>query len=188
MLVELQFYAAAASTGNTSPGFFAVWYVISGTAGLILQLTLASRLASRFGLTGALLLLPAATLAGGAAVAGVALMIVPALFRVSESAVRASVHQSSWEQVFLRYEREVRARIKVAVDGVVSRIAAGFIALALTVAVWLRGPDVLASALGLGLGLTLVSILWLVMTARLRREGVAAPPPGLFVAAPPPDS
>jgi hypothetical protein len=123
MYVEFQFYAAAFAAGRAGPDFFADYYLVLCVASLALQLIVAPWVQSRFGVARTLLVLPAGVLGGAGMVAFTATVMTQSLYRVVETALKNSLHRSSWEQVFLRFDRERRATIKVMIDGTVPRVA-----------------------------------------------------------------
>jgi hypothetical protein len=185
LLVEFLFFASARQEGSPA-SYFATYYALTGVVALLLQITLGPALVRRRGPGGALLVLPGLVFLGGGALTVFATGLMQALFRVAETSVRTSVHQSGWEQSFLRFGREARGRIKIQVDGIVSRFAGGFAAGLLYLMVVLvaepsRGP-LLAAALALTGGA------WLGLTVRLNRIIGPAVPPSEIAAAPPPDT
>lgn len=177
MLVELQFYAAASLSGQAGAGFFADYYVYLCAVSLVFQLSVTPWLQARWGVSRALLILPAGVLGGAGAVALFTTVASQSMFRVLETSLKNSIHRSSWEQVFLFYDRERRAAMKVIVDGTVPRIAgiAGSGALYLTFAG--GAAPMSPAAIGLVLAAILVPLAgaWMFVTARLERQG---PPAG----------
>ena len=168
MLIEFQFYASASAAGTTDTNFFANWSVVTAAAAIILQLSLAPVMQARFGISGALLVLPVVIFFGAGSLILVATVLVPPLLRLGETAIRASVHQTSWEQIFLGYSREERAPMKVLLDGVIARITGIAGAIALWLLVILVGQENLGEATWLGAGLLVTAAAWVGFTRRLR--------------------
>jgi hypothetical protein len=173
MLIDFQFYASAAEHGTTGTAFFANWALITSFSAIVLQLGFAPILQSRFGITGALLVLPAAIFLGAGSLVFIAAVLLPPLVRLSETALRASIHQTSWEQVFLGYDRESRGPMKVLLDGVVPRISGVAGALVLWGLVLVFGARELGQARWLGAGLLVTAGAWAFFTHRLRAKSPA---------------
>ncbi len=168
MLIEFQFYATASAAGTTGTAFFANWSLVTSASAVVLQLALAPVLSSRFGITRALLVLPGAIFFGAGSLVLLATALVPNLLRLSETAIRASVHQASWEQVFLSYGREQRGPMKVLLDGVIARITGIVGALGLWGLVLVVGKENLGHATWLGGGLLLTAGAWFAFTRQIR--------------------
>ncbi len=64
-----------------------------------------------------------------------------AILRVTEGGVKASIHRSIWEQVFLPIGQQTRDMAKVIVDGLFARMSEGVAALGLYI--WLSRIPVL---------------------------------------------
>lgn len=179
MYVEFQFYAAAFASGRAGPNFFADYYVILCVASLALQIVIAPWVQSRFGLARTLLVLPAGVLGGAGMVAFTTTVITQSLYRVLETALKNSIHRSSWEQVFLKYDRERRAAVKVMIDGTVPRLAGVLGAVALWIVIELEGTSVVHSSVWPIWVLLPVSAIWVYTTSVLARPQESAAKPDL---------
>lgn len=139
LLIEFQFYAAAAGARMGSAGnanFFANFYILLNLSSLVLQVFLTPRIQDKLGISGGLMVLPFA-LVGGAAFAGAAATAFSrSLLRVTEGGLRSSVHRSIWEQAFLPVDSSERSTVKLVVDGVAARVAEALGALAILL--WLK--------------------------------------------------
>lgn len=175
VLIEFQFYLAASSSGAGARGrtaLFAEFYLGLNLAALVMQRFVAPRLQAAIGLTGSLLVLPAAIVGLMPAVLGAASVMMPALMRLTEGGLKSSIHRVSWEQVYLPIGAGCRTEAKLLVDGVGTRLAEAFGAVILYL--WLTfGADRGDSWPGAGwlmYALLLASVLWLVLTVRARRH------------------
>ena len=176
VLVEFQFYLAAATSGQDGPEqvtFFASFYFFLHTMALFVQLLVMPRLQHRYGIAGSLLVLPGALLGGTLALVGSASLFMRSLLRVTEGGLKSSIHRANWEQTYLPLDRATRVIAKLLVDGAGARVAEGLGAI--IIVVWLR----LAVQKGAIIGgdtrwitwLLLVTILmWLVLTRFLGRN------------------
>lgn len=173
VLVEFQFYASATAAGTTDTTFFANWSLITSGAAIFLQLALAPLLQSRFGLAGALMVLPATLFFGAGSLVLLTAVLAPSLVRLGEIAIRASVHQTSWEQLFLVFAREERGPMKVLLDGVVARLSGVISAVGLWGLVLAVGAAGLGDASRLGAVLLLTALAWIAFTRKL---ATGAPP------------
>ena len=139
LLIDFQFYAAAASAGMGSKGnasFFANFYILLNFSSLLLQLFATPWIQNRVGLRGGLMVLPFALVGGATFVTAAATALSRSVLRVTEGGLRSSVHRSIWEQAFLPVDSAERSSVKIAVDGIAARIAEAFGALMLLV--WLK--------------------------------------------------
>src|SRR5919109_5347985 len=144
VLIDFQFYAAAASAnmgskGNTS--FFANFYILLNFSSLMLQLFATPKIQDKVGLRGGLMVLPLALIGGATFVTAAATALSRSLLRVTEGGLRSSVHRSLWEQAFIPVDSAERSAVKIVVDGIAARIAEALGALAILL--WLRqaAPD-----------------------------------------------
>ena len=121
VLVEFQFYLAAATSGNSAEQntrFFANFYLALGGGAFLIQVFIAPRLQARFGLHRSLMVLPFALLGGAATlVVGGSSMMIRSGLRLTEGGLKASLHRSSWEQVYLPIKRLHRSVAKIIIDG-----------------------------------------------------------------------
>jgi len=144
LLIDFQFYAAAASAnmgskGNTS--FFANFYILLNFSSLLLQLFATPKIQDKVGLRGGLMVLPIALIGGATFVTAAATALSQSVLRVTEGGLRSSVHRSIWEQAFIPLDSVDRSSVKIAVDGVGARIAEAIGAVAILL--WLKqaAPD-----------------------------------------------
>jgi ATP/ADP translocase len=175
LLIDFQFYAAAASAnmgskGNTS--FFANFYILLNFMSLLLQLFATPRIQDRVGLRGGLMVLPVALIGAASFATAAATALSRSVLRVTEGGLRSSVHRSIWEQAFIPLDSTERSAVKLAVDGIGARVAE--IAGAVAILLWLKQA---ASQGGLPMPLdtswlvwfTLATVaIWLVITQKLR--------------------
>jgi ATP/ADP translocase len=176
ILIEFQFYIAAAVSGNTgreNAGFFANVYLVLNAVAFAVQLGVMPRLQRLAGVHGSLLVLPGALLAGATALVAGASMGVRSLVRVAEGGLKSSIHRSNWEQAYLPLGRTHRVVAKLLVDGAGARIAEGIAATALFV--WLHVIVSGSSLVGhdprwLGYALVATSIVWILLTRALGRS------------------
>ena len=139
LLIDFQFYAAAASAnmgtkGNTS--FFANFYILLNFSSLLLQLFATPKIQDKVGLRGGLMVLPLALIGGATFVTAAATALSRSVLRVTEGGLRSSVHRSIWEQAFLPVDSTDRSSVKIAVDGIAARIAEAIGAVAILL--WLK--------------------------------------------------
>ena len=175
LLIDFQFYAAAASAnmgskGNTS--FFANFYILLNFLSLLLQLFATPRIQDKVGLRGGLMVLPLALIGAASFVTAAATALSRSVLRVTEGGLRSSVHRSIWEQAFIPLDSTERSAVKLAVDGIGARIAE--IAGAVVIFLWLKQvaskgliPMPLDTRWMVWLTLATVAI-WLVITQKLR--------------------
>jgi ATP/ADP translocase len=175
LLIDFQFYAAAASANMGSKGntnFFANFYILLNLMSLLLQLFATPKIQDKFGLRGGLMVLPVALIGAASFVTAAATALSRSVLRVTEGGLRSSVHRSIWEQAFIPLESTERSAVKLAVDGIGARIAE--IVGAVAILLWLKR---VASEGGLPMPLdtswmvwfTLATVaIWLVITQKLR--------------------
>jgi len=139
LLIDFQFYAAAASAQMGSKGnanFFANFYILLNFSSLLLQLLATPKIQDKVGLRGGLMVLPIALIGGASFATAAATALSRSVLRVTEGGLRSSVHRSIWEQAFIAVDSTERSAVKVAVDGIGARIAEAIGAI--TVLLWLR--------------------------------------------------
>jgi ATP:ADP antiporter, AAA family len=139
LLIDFQFYAAAASAnmgskGNTS--FFANFYILLNFSSLLLQLFATPKIQDKVGLRGGLMVLPLALIGGATFATAAATALSRSVLRVTEGGLRSSVHRSLWEQAFIPVDSTERSSVKIVVDGIAARIAEALGAIAILL--WLR--------------------------------------------------
>jgi ATP/ADP translocase len=174
LLIDFQFYAAAASAnmgskGNTS--FFANFYILLNFMSLLLQLFATPKIQDKVGLRGGLMVLPLALIGAASFVTAAATALSRSVLRVTEGGLRSSVHRSIWEQAFIPLDSTERSAVKLAVDGIGARIAE--IVGAVVILLWLKqaaSQGVLPMPLDTSwmVWLTLATVaIWLVITQKL---------------------
>ena len=177
LLIDFQFYAAAASAnmgskGNTS--FFANFYILLNFSSLLLQLFATPKIQDKVGLRGGLMVLPLALIGGATFVTAAATALSRSVLRVTEGGLRSSVHRSIWEQAFIPLDSSDRSSVKIAVDGMGARIAETIGAV--TILLWLKqiatGGKIPMPLNTNWIGwLTLVTVvIWLFITQKMRVE------------------
>ncbi|HSC42291.1 MAG TPA: Npt1/Npt2 family nucleotide transporter [Candidatus Binatia bacterium] len=175
LLIDFQFYAAAASASMGSKGnanFFANFYILLNFSSLLLQLFATPKIQDKVGLRGGLMVLPFALVGGATFATAAATAFSRSVLRVTEGGLRSSVHRSIWEQAFIPVDSTERSSVKIAVDGIAARIAEAIGAVAILV--WLKQvvPD---GVINMSLDtrwiswLLLVTVaVWLFVTRKLR--------------------
>jgi hypothetical protein len=118
LLIDFQFYAAAASAnmgskGNTS--FFANFYILLNFSSLLLQLFATPKIQDKVGLRGGLMVLPLALIGGATFATAAATALSRSVLRVTEGGLRSSVHRSLWEQAFIPVDSSERSAVKIVV-------------------------------------------------------------------------
>jgi ATP/ADP translocase len=175
LLIDFQFYAAAASANMGSKGnadFFANFYILLNFSSLLLQLFATPKIQDVLGLRGGLMVLPLALIGGATFAAAAATALSRSVLRVTEGGLRSSVHRSIWEQAFIPVDSTERSSVKIAVDGIAARIAEAVGAVAILL--WLKkaAPDgVLPMPLDnnwMGWTTLVIVAVWLVITQKLR--------------------
>jgi ATP/ADP translocase len=139
LLIDFQFYAAAASASMGSKGnanFFANFYILLNFSSLLLQLFATPKIQDKVGLRGGLMVLPFALVGGATFATAAATAFSRSVLRVTEGGLRSSVHRSIWEQAFIPVDSSERSSVKIAVDGIAARIAEAIGAVAILV--WLK--------------------------------------------------
>jgi ATP/ADP translocase len=177
LLIDFQFYAAAASARMGSKGnanFFANFYILLNFSSLLLQLFATPKIQDKVGLRGGLMVLPFALVGGATFATAAATAFSRSALRVTEGGLRSSVHRSIWEQAFIPVESSDRSSVKIAVDGIAARVAEALGALAILL--WLKQvvPDgVIKMPLDtrwMSWVLLITVALWLFVTRRLKVE------------------
>jgi ATP/ADP translocase len=126
LLIDFQFYAAAAGAGMGSKGnanFFANFYILLNLSSLLLQLFATPKIQDTVGLRGGLMVLPLALVGGATFATAAATAFSRSVLRVTEGGLRSSVHRSIWEQAFISVDSAERSSVKIVVDGVAARAA-----------------------------------------------------------------
>jgi ATP/ADP translocase len=139
LLIDFQFYAAAASASMGSKGnanFFANFYILLNFSSLLLQLFATPKIQDKIGLRGGLMVLPFALIGGASFATAAATAFSRSVLRVTEGGLRSSVHRSIWEQAFIPVDSTDRSSVKIVVDGVAARVAEAIGAL--VILLWLK--------------------------------------------------
>ena len=175
LLIDFQFYAAAASANMGSKGnasFFANFYILLNFSSLLLQLFATPKIQDKVGLRGGLMVLPIALIGGATFVTAAATALSRSVLRVTEGGLRSSVHRSIWEQAFIPVDSSDRSSVKIAVDSIGARIAEAIGAVAILL--WLKQVAV-GGVIPMPLNtnwigwVTLVTVaVWLLITQKMR--------------------
>ena len=175
LYIDFQFYAIATLSGHANAQFFAGFYTIINLAALVLQLLAGPWIQSRYGVGGALMVLPLVLLGGAAGLILVSTTILSrSILKVAEGGLKASIHRSIWEQVFLPLGGARREMAKVMVDGLFARMSEGMAAVALYI--WLSRIQSLEADLDLSwISWVIVAavLLWVVLTRYLAKQSCA---------------
>ena len=185
VLVEFQFYAAAATSGSGSSEqlvFFANLYVALNVGALTLQLLLVPVLQRWIGVMGGLLLLPLAMVGGASVLLGSSSLLLSSGLRATEGGLKSSIHRSNWEQTFVSMSRTTRTVAKLIIDGTGARFGEGLAAVIMLI--WLSGVS-RSDLAGLDTSslmrlLLAVAILWLLLVWKLRHSRVLKKREGLL--------
>jgi AAA family ATP:ADP antiporter len=172
LFIDFQFYAVVSFAGRTSAEFFGGFYAAIHVASLALQLTVSPWLQGRYGVGRTLMVLPVAILGGVGWAALSATVLSRSVLKLAESGVKASIHRSVWEQVFLPLEHGSREMVKMFVDGLSARLAEGFGAAFLYL--WVRNMSSPGQAMDLSSLFWLILLAvsgWLGLTVYLNRRG-----------------
>lgn len=177
VLVEFQFYLAAAASGNTgqeNARFFASFYFVLSGAALLVQVFVTPRVQRLLGVPGSLLILPVFMMAGAAALVAMGGSIaLRSGVRVAEGGLKSSVHRSNWEQTYLAVERTKRVMAKVVIDGMGTRLGEGLAGVLLLI--WLEfvigsydivGQDISWVSYTLLIG----ALAWVLLTRKLKQR------------------
>ena len=164
LYIDFQFYAIATLSGHVDAQFFGSFYTILNLSALGLQLVAAPCIQSRYGIGGALLVLPMALLGGAGMVTMSTALLSRSILKVTEGGFKSSIHRSTWEQVFLRIGHGTRDMAKVIVDGIFARMSEG---IAAALYLWLLQTPTLEAGLNLSwLSWVIVAVLllWIILT------------------------
>lgn len=159
--IDFQFYALATFSGKVDVQFFGTVYALLNFAALGLQLGVAPRLQSDYGVAGALMILPLSILGGAGLAMASSTLVSQSILKITEGGVKASIHRSLWEQVFLPITGANRAMTKVVVDGLFARIAEGVLGVVLYI--WIQSVPRLDGELNLfwlSLVIVAAALLW----------------------------
>ncbi len=177
IIVEFQFYFAAATAGNDakeSAALFADLYTVLNIAALVVQVLIVPKLQRRIGVRGSLLILPAALVGGAAMLLASPSLLLRSGVRATEGGLKSSVHRSNWEQTFVPISRGTRNMVKLVIDGIGARLGEGLAAV--FVLIWLSGAtaDQLEGrgTSGITSFMLVAALLWLILVRQLQRSTV----------------
>lgn len=127
-LVDYQFSALAAeryADEDRLTAFFGFWFSTFNVVGLVIQLLVTQRVVQWFGVSGALLVLPA-----GLGLGVIAMFVVPGLSsaifsRAVDGSLKQSLHRAGVEMLFLPVSAAVKGRIKTYIDVLIDSAAGG---------------------------------------------------------------
>ncbi|HWM85969.1 MAG TPA: HEAT repeat domain-containing protein, partial [Kofleriaceae bacterium] len=157
--------AAASLAPGDLVQFFAVVYATLNAASFLVQLALVQPALRRLGPLGSIAVLPLLLAAGGAGFAAAAGLTAALLVKGGDGALRHTLHRTASELLFVPLAPWARARVKALADSIGQRGGQCVASLAILVAVWLGAPPA-----ALGIGLALLSVLWLAGLIDLRRH------------------
>jgi ATP/ADP translocase/HEAT repeat protein len=172
-LVDYQFNAVAEKAFpdlDALTRFFGTFFASISVLAFVLQLFLAGRILSRFGIGAGLRILPTALLAGAAGFLAVPGLWAAAALKAADDGLSNSVNRSSVEILWLPISVEVKNRVKAWLDMFVDRVSRGIGGLLILSAItfFSLSPDHISQiVLVLAAG-------WLVLTFLLKREYVKA--------------
>jgi hypothetical protein len=172
IFIEFQFYLAATETVGdplARTEFFANFYTLLMLGALALQILVVPRVQERIGVRGSLMVLPVVLVGAGAALVLGSALIGASGLRLAEGGLRASIHRSNWEQIFLPFEGGLRDVAKLVVDGMGARFAEGLAAA--TLLVWTRArpsETLLDGSIWISYTVVGAALLWLMTLWRLR--------------------
>ena len=172
LYIDFQFYATTVAMGNNNAHFFASFYIVLNAVSLALQLWAAPWLQRRFGVGGALLLLPTALLGSAGVFSLWATAQARTVLKVTEGGLKSSIHRFIWEQAFLPIGRGRREVVKILADGMAARVSEGIGAAVLLI--WLSSTSPSLSELSpvwLSWVITGTILLWIGLTRYLSRIG-----------------
>lgn len=124
-IMDFQFTSAVQKSLDAAaiPGHFAKVFAITNWAALIIQLLLTSFVMRRFGLTIALLVLPAAAALGSSAFLLVPTLITASALNTADNAFAYSINQSSKEVLYVPTTADEKYAAKAFIDMFVQRFA-----------------------------------------------------------------
>lgn len=172
VLIEYQFQATAKLSfhGDQLTAFFGRFYgVYLNFTEFILQVFVTGYVVSRFGVGGALQVLPASILAASSGAVLAPGITAAAGVRLTEASTRYTVNRTGMELLYLPLPLELRNRIKAFVDIFVDRMSRGLGGILLVVLTSMLGLSVREITV---LTMTL-TVPWIVLSVRARREYVS---------------
>ena len=170
-LVDYQFSAIAAAEipePDALTAFFGFWFSTFNVVSLLVQLLLTARILSRFGVGGALALLPVGILIGAAA-----LFVFPELWaavavKMVDGVFKQSVNKAGFELLVLPIPKKIKRPTKTFIDVFVDSLATGVSGLLLLLVIrGLELPTSVVTAL-----ILLAAGAWLYVVYRVRKTYV----------------
>ena len=170
-LVDYQFSAIAAaqiSDPDQLTAFFGFWFSTFNVVSLLVQLLLTARILSRFGVGGALALLPVGILLGAAA-----LFVFPELWaavavKMVDGVFKQSVNKAGFELLVLPIPKKIKRPTKTFIDVFVDSLATGISGLLLLlVIVGLELPTSVVTGM-----IIAAALVWLYFVYRVRKTYV----------------
>jgi AAA family ATP:ADP antiporter len=124
-IMDFQFTATVAHylKGDAVGRQFTTVYALTNSLALVVQLFFTSFVMTRFGLTTALLVLPAAALGGSAAFVAAPTLLLGSLLNTADNAFSYSINQSAKETLYVPTTREEKYKAKAFIDMFVQRFA-----------------------------------------------------------------
>lgn len=172
LFIDFQFYALATLTKNNSVQFFATFYIVLNVMALVVQVFISPKLQKKLGVVGVLLLLPTALLGGAGLFSFWTIIHARTVLRVMEGGLKASMHRSMWEQIYLPIERRSRDAAKTVVDGLTQRLAEGLAALLILLWFWLADSPVETLNFDwMSWAIVVTLVFWILLTRRLGKFG-----------------
>jgi ATP/ADP translocase/HEAT repeat protein len=172
-LVDYQFNTVAEENYqgiDTLTSFFGTFFAAINVLAFLLQLFLAGRILSHFGVGAGLLFLPLALASGSLAFLFIPGLWAAAFIKASDIGLSNSLNKSSTEILWLPIPLEIKNRAKAWLDMFVERVSRGVGGLLILVA-----TSVLSLSLGhVSLVVLALLIPWIVLAIRLKREYVTA--------------
>ncbi len=138
-IMDFQFTSAVQQSLDASaiPGHFAKVFAITNWAALIIQLVFTSFVMRRFGLTVALLVLPAAAALGSSAFLLAPTLITASALNTADNAFAYSINQSSKEVLYVPTTADEKYAAKAFIDMFVQRFAKAIaVVLSLGISIW----------------------------------------------------
>lgn len=167
-IVDFEFKTVLASTYGDSPGdmvrFFGYLSIATGIVSLLVQLFVTGRILGRFGIAGALVLLPLFLAAGQAVLLVVPGLIAATFLKGSEETFRYTVDDAAMQLTYMPVPKQMRGRFK-ALLGVVLKPGAQLV-VGLGLLAYGRWSTELVPTVIVGL---VVSLVWIGAVAFLRR-------------------
>lgn len=127
-LLDYQFKELARASLTTPAeltGFFGAFYGWAGLAALILQLLVAARIMTNWGIAATLAVLPVILIAGSAGMLIVPSLVLVTIVRGADSSLGKSIYRSAIEVLFVPLPAMLRRKTKTFIDSVVDSVGEG---------------------------------------------------------------